>query len=144
MNNIEGYRLGIITTLDVIGLFFICYLFVVSSLVYTKVRKAVLGCSFTSLPYCFNDAIKHAQFGIGLSCLLLAIEVKWLLDSTLLYKYPIYTWHWDHIILLACVVFATHWALWTLRSAYGRAQRGCQGDCATCFEKAKLKRNFNG
>ena len=139
MSNLDEYRLGIITTLDAIGLFFIIYLFITSSLVYSKVRKATVGCSFSSLPYCFRDAIRHSMFGIGLSCLLLALEIKWLLDSTLLYKYPIYTWHWDHILLLGCVIYVSHWALWTLRAAYGRAQRGCQGDCSTCFEKAKAK-----
>ena len=143
MINLDDYRLGIITTLDAIGLFFIIYLFITSSRVYSKVRKAMVGCSFHSLPYCFRDTIRHSMFGIGLSCLLLALEVKWLLDSTLLYKHPIYTWHWDHILLLGCVVYVSHWALWTLRAGYDRARRGCQGDCSTCFEKAKLNGHSN-
>ena len=140
MNLLSEGRLYIVTLLDVIGGGFIVYLLITSCMVYVKIRRAMLGCEFSRLPYCFNDAIKHAFYGMGLSLLLLAIEVKWLLDSTLIYKYKLYTWHTDHVVLLGCLIYIIHWALWTLRSAYGRAQRGCQGDCTTCFDKAKSYR----
>lgn len=129
----------ILTSLDAVGIIALCYMFSTSAYVYSKVQKTIVGCDFDSLPYCFTDAIRHSYFGMGFSFLAFCVGVKWLFDTNLLYKYPLFTWHSDHLLLLGCLLVVVHWSTWALRSSYGRAQRGCQGECSDCYTKAKQR-----